>query len=170
MSDKIFLLGWICFAGFFGFLGILMLIGSSTSTRLLHKILGGTRFWESNSAMNANSRWQWRLAGLGIATLGIYFLSVTVTPFSVSFAHNPVPGEESVIVGKWVLLVVLTSIFLFGLCLVLRPRTIVSFTRIVRPNQMILDSATGFGFAALRFIGVCFMASAFCGVWLIFRK
>jgi hypothetical protein len=77
MSDRVFSLGWACFSAVFTFFGVLMLIGSFRSTRLLEKLLGLGR---SPGALDdqKTSAWEWRLAGLAITALGIYFILVGI--------------------------------------------------------------------------------------------
>jgi hypothetical protein len=79
MSDKLFSLGWACFSVIFTFFGVLMSIGSYRSTRLLEKLLGG--LGRSPGALD-NQRmsfgWEWRLAGLAITALGIYFILLAI--------------------------------------------------------------------------------------------
>jgi hypothetical protein len=169
MSDKVFLFAWFCFAGLLGFLGVLMLVGSDGSTRLLFKLLGAARF--SKAPLTTRFPWQWRLAGAVLTGLGVYFLFVAISPITIGSPTDENPGGagSSAITGKWILLAMLVAVFLFGFCLLLSPRTIGQFSRFVMPDHFGPDSKPAVGLSVVRVIGGCFVVAAVWGGLILFR-
>jgi hypothetical protein len=169
VSDILFWLAYLCFSVLLGFLGTLVAIDSSKSRHLFYKILGGARFWPSNELGDKRFGWEWRLAGIGIAAGGVYFLYAAGKSFPAISARTEIPEDRSDPHGKSFLLATLGSLLLLGCCFAVRPQSVVTFSRMVRPNQSFPDNLASSQSVTVRIIGACIATAALGGIWLVFR-
>jgi hypothetical protein len=170
MSDTFFSLYGICFASLLGFLGILMLIGSEKSTRLLYKVLQADKFLAPNVSSTKRQPLQWRMAGLALTALSICFLVVPLY-WDVSASANDLPkAVDSPVTGRWLLLGMLVVAFLFGLFLFIRPRGIVQLSKLIMPGRVFPDSGPPSGFVLVRLIGMCFVAFSVYAGLILFKR
>jgi hypothetical protein len=171
MSDKLFLLGWICFAGLLGFFGILMLIGSDGSTRLLYRVLGGNQLLGPNTSRTTRFPLQWRMAGLALTAISVGFIAMPL--YWILGASAEAGGDITVappVTGRRILFAMLVVLFLFGFYLFLKPRGIVSLSRFLMPDYVSSRGIPPFGVAVVRFIAMCFIAFALYGGFMLIER
>jgi len=158
MNDIRFLFAWVCFTGLLGFVGILMLIASGRSMRLLHTVLRMNAFSNPSGSRTAQALVQWRVAGLLTTAVSLCLMFL---PFYWRLSSPSKEGGSVAlaphVVGRWILSALLVVIFAFGFYLSLNPHGIVRISRLMMPDRSFPDATRSSDFVVVRFIGICFV-------------